>query len=192
MMKRGIYMEQEKKKSNKKILIIIAVALIVIVITVITANQLKWKDFEICKTDKFEIKYNKNWKMTDDSSDFYGKNFEYGDNKIEFYLMKKVELPTTRNTATKLKNETLNQLSDSNMKKLSENSLVNYEVSKLNTRDINVSGLSGYKIEFEISGIGGLSGALMYIEDDDYLYCMSLEGEDIETFDKMIESIKIK
>lgn len=181
-----------EKKKIFTIISVVAVIVIVIILGVIISNQLKWKNFEICKTDKFTIKYNKNWKITDDLSDFYGKNFEYGNNKIEFYLMKKAELPSTRNTATKLKDETLKQLSSSNMDKLSENSLFDYKVSKLNTDDIKVSGLNGYKIEFEISGVGGLSGALLYIEDDNYIYCMSLEGEDSETFNKMIESIKIK
>lgn len=181
-----------EKKKIFTIISIVAVIVLVIIIGVIISIQLKWKDFETCKTDKFTIKYNKNWKITDDLSDFYGKNFEYGNNKIEFYLMKKAELPTTRNTATKLKDETLKQLSDENMEKLSQNSLVKYEVSKLDTQNVKVSGLNGYKIEFEISGIGGLSGALLYIEDDNYMYCMSLEGKDLETFNKMIESIKIK
>lgn len=181
-----------EKKKIFTIISIVAVIVLVIIIGVIISIQLKWKDFETCKTDKFTIKYNKNWKITDDLSDFYGKNFEYGNNKIEFYLMKKAELPSTRNTATKLKDETLKQLSSSNMDKLSENSLFDYKVSKLNTDDIKVSGLNGYKIEFEISGVGGLSGALLYVEDDNYIYGMSLEGEDLETFNKMIESIKIK
>lgn len=181
-----------EKKKIFTIISVVAVIVIVIILGVIISNQLKWKDFEICKTDKFTIKYNKNWKITDDSSDFYGKNFEYGNSKIEFYLMKKAELPATRNTATKLKDETLRQLSNENMEKLGENSLFNYKVSKLDTENVKVSGLNGYKIEFEISGIGGLSGALLYIEDDNYIYCMSLEGEDLETFNKMIESIKIK
>ncbi len=185
----------EKKINNKKIFIIIAVVFLIAIVTIsiiIISNQAKWKDFETCKTDKFEIKYNKNWTMTDDLSEFYGKKFVYENNKIEFYLMKKAELPTTRNTATKLKDETLKQLSNENMEKLSQNSLVKYEVSKLDTQNVKVSGLDGYKIEFEISGIGGLSGALLYIEDDNYMYCMSLEGEDLETFNRMIESIKIK
>ena len=185
-------MEQEKKKNNKKIIIIVGIIIIIAILGMIIFNQLMWKDFETCKTDKFEIKYNKNWTMEDNSSNFYGKNFEFGNNKIEFYLMKKTELPTTRNTATKLKDETLKQLSNSNMDKLSKDSLFKYEVSKLNTDNIKVSGLNGYKIEFEISGFEGLSGALLYIEDDTYLYCMSLEGNDLETFNKMIESIKIK
>ena len=184
----------EKKRNNTKIFIIIAVILLIaiIFISILINNQSKWKDFETCKTDKFEIKYNKNWNMTDNSSEFYGKNFVYENNKIEFYLMKKAELPTTRNTATKLKDETLKQLSDENMEKLSQNSLVKYEVSKLDTQNVKVSGLNGYKIEFEISGVGGLSGALLYIEDNNYMYCMSLEGEDLETFNRMIASIKIK
>lgn len=179
---------------KKKIFTIISVVAVIVIIILggIIFNQLKWKDFEICKTDKFEIRYNKNWSITDDLSGFYGKKFEYGNNKIEFYLMKKAELPTTRNTATKLKDETLKQLSNENMEKLGENNLFNYEVSKLDTKNVKVSGLNGYKIEFEISGIGGLSGALLYIEDENYIYCMSLEGKDLETFNKMIESIKIK
>lgn len=185
-------MEQEKKRSNKKILIIVGIIIFIAIITTIIISQLKWKDFKTCKTDKFEIKYNKNWNVTDDLSDFYGKNFEYENNKIEFYLMKKSELPTTRNTATKLKDETLKQLSNSNMEKLSKNALSNYKVKKLETENVKICGLNGYKIEFEISGIGGLTGALLYIEDKNYLYCMSLEGKDIETFNKMIESIKIK
>ena len=72
--------------------------------------------------------------------------------------------------------------SSSNMDKLSENSLFDYKVSKLNTDDVKVSGLNGYKIEFEISGIGGLSGALLYVEDEffsstllkDYILCVFL------------------
>ena len=127
-----------EKKKIFTIISIVAVIVLVIIIGVIISIQLKWKDFETCKTDKFTIKYNKNWKITDDLSDFYGKNFEYGNNKIEFYLMKKAELPSTRNTATKLKDETLKQLSSSNMDKLSENSLFDYKVSKLNTDDIKV------------------------------------------------------
>ena len=184
--------QEKKKKKIFTIISIVAVIVLVIIIGVIISNQLKWKDFETCKTDKFTIKYNKNWKITDDLSDFYGKNFEYGNNIIKFYVKKKAELPSTRNTATKLKDETLKQLSSSNMDKLSENSLFDYKVSKLNIDDIKVSGLNGYKIEIEISGVVGLSGALLYVEDDNYIYGMSLDGEDLETFNKMIESIKIK
>ena len=76
----------EQKKNKKKIFIIIAVVLLIaiIFISILINNQSKWKNFETCKTDKFEIKYNKNWNMTDNSSEFYGKNFVYKNNKIEY------------------------------------------------------------------------------------------------------------
>lgn len=185
----------EKKKKIFIIISIIIVTLLVATVGVFVFNKLKWKDYETCKTDKFTIKYPKEWEVEDYLDEMYGKTFKGTNDTVEFYLMKKSEMPDTRNTAAKLKNETLKQLDDSSMEKLSENSWIDYKVSKLNTEDIKVSGLNGYRIEFEISGIAGIteiSVALIYIEDDTYLYCMSLEGEDLETFNKMVESVKIK
>ncbi len=178
---------EKKNMIKKSVIILLAIAIVAAIIAFIS-YQIKWKDYTTCKTDKFEIKYNKSWKVENDLTETFGKKFSNDNNTVEIYLMKKSELPPERNTAKKMKDECLSQISDDNLQSLSEY----VYVDTVNSDEVKVSGLNGYRIDFKIKGIQKMSGSFLFLEDDTYLYGMSLEGEDTETFNIMVQSLKIK
>ena len=143
----------------------------------------KYENFE---NDIFTISYNKNWRIENTKTNI--TKFKTKDNTIELSSTKKSDMAENRNTVKKLKDFLLQEFSDEKLKELNGNA----KVDKKDMKDITISGRKGFKFEYEIEGAGDTSGIMVYVEDDTYIYLLRLDGDDTQTYNKMLKTLKIK
>ncbi len=167
-------------KRNKKFFAIVGIVILIVSVVSI----FNWKGYKTYKTDKFSIKYDKSWKVENETSDTGDvKNFtDNGNNSVRVISMPKSELPENQNTLEKMKDNIIQQMEDS-----IASAFLNGEP---NIENVKKDGTNGVKITFQYK----TGKEIIYIiyEKKDIFYVLVLQGNDIETFSQMEESFKIR
>lgn len=179
------------KIKNKNIWIILGIIFLVAIIVILVffvQYQIKWRDFEDFSTDRFSIKYPEGWTLEDDISDVGDiKNFKDKDeeNGVRVLNLKKSDVPENQNTLEKMKNNIMEQMETSNYKK--------YQKGEAKVENIKISNVEAIKLDYEYDTLFGNSNIIyVFCENDERFYVLVCQGEEIEIFNKMIESFKIK
>ena len=177
-------------KKDKKMLIILGIVIIAIVgivIGIIIFSQSKWKDFETYKMDRFSIKYPNSWKMKKEATDT-GNVTNFTDdnvNSVRVISQKKEDMPENQNTLEKFINNIKEQMDSSNLKE--------YQSSSPIVKDIESNGVAGKKVTFLYKTLLGESQVIYVVfEKNEIFYSLVMQGKEIEIFEKMLESFKIK
>ncbi len=173
------------KKCKKKVLIIVVVVFIfAIILALFMQYQLNWKGYKTFNTDKFSIKYEDTWEIKNEATDIGDvKNFtDNNDNSVRVISLLKSKMPENQNTLEKFKDDIIQQMKES---------IANaFFYGEPYVEKVTKGGVNGVKITFQYR----TGEKLIYImyEKKDMIYNMVLQGNNVKTFDKMIESFKIK
>lgn len=178
-------------KKNKKKLItlgIIFLIAIIIILAFFVQYKIKWSDFEDFSTDMFSIKFPEGWTSENDTSDVGDmKTFKDKDEKngVRVLILKKSDMPENQNTIEKLKNDILEQMEESDYRIYQRGEPKIESIKKYNTDAI--------KIDFEYETLLGTSHIIYaFFEKDEIFFNVVCQGEQIDIFNKMIESFKMK
>lgn len=176
---------------KKKLLIISGIILFIVVIILLAffiQYRIKWNDFEDFSTDMFSIKYPKGWTSENESSDVGDvKTFKDDEEKngVRVLNFKKSDMPENQNTLEKLKNNMMEQMETSNYKK--------YQKGEAKIEKIKIFNIEAIKLDYEYNTLFGNSNIIyIFCEDDERFYVLVCQGEEVEIFNKMTESFKIK
>ena len=178
-------------KNKKKIFIALGIIFLVVIIAVIVflvQYQIKWRDFENFSTDRFSIKYPEGWTSENDTSDVGDmKTFKDKDEKngVRVLILKKSDMPENQNTIEKLKNDILEQMEESDYRI--------YQIGEPKIESIKKYNTDAIKIDFEYETLLGTSHIIFaFFEKDEIFFNVVCQGEQIDIFNKMIESFKMK
>lgn len=178
-------------KNKKKIFIALGIIFLVVIIAVIVflvQYQIKWRDFENFSTDRFSIKYPEGWTSENDISDVGDmKTFKDKDEKngVRVLILKKSDMPENQNTIEKLKNDILEQMEESDYRI--------YQIGEPKIESIKKYNTDAIKIDFEYETLLGTSHIIYaFFEKDEIFFNVVCQGEQIDIFNKMIESFKMK
>ena len=176
---------------KKKLLIISGIILFIVVIILLAffiQYRIKRNDFEDFSTDMFSIKYPKGWTSENESSDVGDvKTFKDDEEKngVRVLNFKKSDMPENQNTLEKLKNNMMEQMETSNYKK--------YQKGEAKIEKIKIFNIEAIKLDYEYNTLFGNSNIIyIFCEDDERFYVLVCQGEEVEIFNKMTESFKIK
>ncbi len=178
-------------KKNKRILItlgIIFLIAIIIILAFFIQYKMKWSDFEDFSTDMFSIKYPEGWTSEDESSDVGDvKNFKDDEEKngVRVLNFKKSDVPENQNSLEKMKNNIMEQMETSSYKE--------YQKGEAKVENIKISNAEAIKLDYEYDTLFGNSNIIyVFCENDERFYVLVCQGEEIEIFNKVIESFKMK